>query len=112
MRVEGKKESQKDKESTKQPLNNAIQNAVESLLNDRSSGITVQQLTKHLSITFEVWKEGQIVQEVKKMVKIKRLAIGKRTTERGFKKIWIPFLNRKIRPNKPNHRIRSKNSSE
>ena len=76
--------SGKGKESTKQPLNNAIQNTVESLLNDRGGGITVQQLIKHLSTTFEVWKEDQIVQEVKKLVKNKRLAIGKGTTERDF----------------------------
>ena len=82
------------------------------MLNDRGGGVTVQQLTKHLSITFEVWKEDQIVQEVKKMVKKKRLVIGKGTTERGFKRIRIPFLNRKIRPYKPSHRRRSKNSSE
>ena len=112
MKVEGKKESQKDKELTKQPLSNKIQNAVESLLNDRGGGITVQQLTKHLSTTFEVWKEDQIVQEVNKMAKKKQLPIGKGTTERGFKKIRIPFLNRKIRPYKPNHHRRSKTSSE
>ena len=112
MNIEGKEKSQK--ESTKPSLSTAIENAVESLMKNRGGprfGITVKQLAEHLSTTSEVWSEDQIVDEVKKMVKKKRLAIGKCTTERGFKKIQIPYLNRLIRPSNPNRRGRPKKTS-
>ena len=113
MNIEGKEKSQK--EPTKPSLSTAIGSAVESLMNNRGSprfGITVNQLTEHLLTTSEAWTEDQIVDEVKKMVKKKRLAIGKCTTERGFRQIKIPFLNRLIRPYNPNRRGRPKKTSK
>ena len=118
MKVGEKGEAQKAKKPTSPErwFTELIQNCLADLVNGKSNkGVTVEKLMEYSLATsdavrahFDDSDKDSFVTEIKSMVKNKQLAVGKGTTERGFKKTTVPYLKRIIRPYNPNRPGRRK----